>query len=203
MDILKPYIGLNSNLNERSLIFQYEEKFRKLQEERDKAILDYHLNLFKNFKFKKRIVDGYIKNPNDLCCDIVMINNVKQAYENDKNLSVLEIGTEDNETASNKYSYELGYTSEFDSMSRQIDEIAEEIYADNCYSDMCTLGYYMPDGTFKNFIEYEFEYEQDYYGSYVYHIETFLYPIILELEKLINSKSEILKKAIREMISET
>lgn len=196
MDILKPYIGIKSYKKECDLVKDYEIMIKNLKAKRDKEVLELNLNLFKNFKFRKRIIDRYKEDITELCCDIVMINNIKQCYEKDKNLSIIEIGYEYECSANNTESYTKGYTPEFDDIKDEINSISEDIYSENCYSDVCTLGYFTLDGNYKNLISCDFEHSQDYMGQYTYFIDTLMYPIVLELEKLINTKKEEFKTLI-------
>jgi hypothetical protein len=196
LDILKPYIGVKAYKSERALVIKYESMIQALKEKRDKEVLSLNLDLFKNFKSRKKIIDRYKEDIGELCCDIIMINNIKQCYENDKNLSIIEVGYESESTAMNVESYAIGYTTKFDDVQTEINEIADEVYMNNCYSDVCTLGYFTPDGSYKNLINCVFEHAQDYYGQYTYFMDTMMYPIVLELEKLINSKDNEFKTLI-------
>lgn len=196
MDILKPYIGVKAYKSERALVIKYESMIQALKEKRDKEVLSLNLDLFKNFRFRKKLIDRYKEDIDELCCDIIMINNIKQCYENDKNLSIIEVGYENASNAMNVQSYAIGYTTKFDDVQTEISEIADEVYVNNCYSDVCTLGYFTPDGSYKNLINCDFEHEQDYYGQYTYFMDTMMYPIVLELEKLINSKDNEFKTLI-------
>lgn len=196
MDILKPYVGIKSYTSERVLINEYETMIKALEEKRDKEVLDLNLNLFKNMKFRKNLINRYREDIDELCCDIIMINNIKQCYERDKKLSIIEVGYESESTANNLDSYAINYTTEFDDVQSEITEIVDDVYGNNCYSDVCTLGYFFPDGSYKNLISCEFENEQDYRGQYTYFMDTIMYPVVLELEKLINSRKEEFKALI-------
>lgn len=196
MDILKPYVGIKSYTSERVLINEYETMIKALEEKRDKEVLDLNLNLFKDMKFRKNLINRYREDIDELCCDIIMINNIKQCYERDKKLSIIEVGYESESTANNLDSYAINYTTEFDDVQTEITEIVDDVYGNNCYSDVCTLGYFFPDGSYKNLINCEFEHEQDYRGQYTYFMDTIMYPVVLELEKLINSRKEEFKALI-------
>lgn len=202
MNILQPYAGIKAYTNEKDLINQYESMIQDLKRKRDNEVLSSNLNLLKNFNFRKKLINQYRNNVDDLCCDILMINVIKQAYQPDKNLSILEVGYENDSTARCLYTYSKGYTTAFDNLETEIIEISDQIYGDNCFSDICALGYFTPDGYYKNLIDCDFEHDQDYEGQYTYFMETSMYPIVLELEKLINSKKEEFKELILEEYNE-
>lgn len=196
MDILKPYIGLDINVNHNKLSRQYYDKINELKKERNQVLLNYHMSLFKNFKFRGENIKRYMENIDDLCLDICLINSIKQEYEMFNNIARLEVGTEDDNHADIKYSYKEGITPEFDNIFNTINEIVDDVQSNNCFSDICTLSYKEPNGSYCSLIDYEFEYTQDYYGEYIYFIDSDFYPIVLELEKLINSKSKEFKELI-------
>lgn len=197
MNILKPYIGIVYN-DPNNIVNEYNKQIEELKELKNKAILEYHLSVFKNFKFRKEFINRYKENITDLCCDILMINNIKQVYERDSRLSILEVGKEGYDYARNEYSYAKGYTQEFDSILDDIVSISDDMYGDNCYSDMCMFGYFNLNGSYYNLIDTEFEYDEDYRGEYVYYIDKYFYPIVLEIEKLINSNSKEFIQLIKE-----
>lgn len=198
MNILTPYIGIKDYDGPKAIQHDYNEKIRHLNLEKDELMLQSFLNLFKNFSFRRKIINKYRENIEDLCCDIVMLNNIKQAYENFSNLSFLEIGEEDYHEAGNIYVYEKGYTAQFDTVENIVEEIYEECEGNCAFSDICTFGFTLPNGTFYNFVESEFEYTSDYSGKYSYTVPTKFYPVFLELEALINSNSEEFIKLIKE-----
>lgn len=207
MDVLKPYIGIDINTSYKDIIENYDKKIRELREERTKAILDYHLNLFKNFNFRKTNLKRYMDDINDLCIDLFVINNIKQEYDKNNKSNRIEIASERLDYADFKYSYKKELTKEFDDISEEIAAITDNIQSDNCFSDICTLAYKIPEKQSKysyfSMIEVDFEYEQDFRGIDVYYIQKDFYPIVLELEKLINSKSKEFKELILKEYNES
>jgi len=200
LDILKPYIGADININYKDITKDFDEQIRKLKQERTKAILNYHLNLFKNIKFRKNNIKRYMNNIDDLCIDMLVINNIKQAYSRNSKIDKIEIAVENSEYAEFKYSYEKGITKEFDDVYDEMTAITDAYQADNSFSDICSLAYRVPDKQSKfsyfSLVESNFEYEQDFRGEDIYYVEKDYYPIVLQIEKLLNSKSKELKELI-------
>lgn len=198
MDILKPYLGISLESDPSDEVKQIMEQIKELKEIKDNKILNYHLSLFKNLKFKRDFIKRYKDDIAELCCDITMINNIKQSYkENSGYMSELTVGREDNNTGTIEYPYKLGYTPEFDNIKDYIITIKDDIYSDNCFSDVCIIGFFRPNNKgYLGLVDCDFEYTQDYYGEYRYFVYKKNYPIILEMEKIINSNKEELKEMI-------
>lgn len=203
MDILKPYLGISLESDPSDEVKQIIEQIKELKQIKDNKILNYHLSLFKNLKFKRDFIKRYKEDPEELCCDITMINNIKQSYEeNSGYMSELTVGREDNNTGTIEYPYKLGYTSDFDDIKDYITTIKDDMYSDNCFSDVCIIGIFLPNKSYHALVDCEFEYSQDYYGEYRYFINKRDYPIILEMEKVINSNKEELKEIITKYYNE-
>lgn len=198
MNILKPYIGIKSYISPISIEIEYEKRIKQLNDEKQKLMFEEFMNLFNNFRFKRNMINRYKEDISSLCCDIFMINNIKQSYEKWKDTCELDIGREYYEGAEYENQYKVGYTKSFDCVKHHIEEIHEDIDSNNCFSDMCTFGLFLPEGNFYNFVLSEFEYADEYYGQYNYTVPTFFYPVFLEIEKVINSNSEEFIKLIKE-----
>ena len=109
MDILSPYIVVDLNTDYKEILNYYLKKTEELEEQKEKALLDYHLSLFKNIKFRKDTLNRYMENINDLCCDIFMINIIKQEYNRikDRGTKFIEVAIEDYNSANLKHNYEI------------------------------------------------------------------------------------------------
>lgn len=93
MNILEPYISIKSYTSPYKIEREYNNKIKQLEEQREKVIVNNFMSLLNNFNFKRKIINNYRENIDTLCCDIYIINILKQCY-NKTNDTFLEIGNE-------------------------------------------------------------------------------------------------------------
>lgn len=204
MDILAPYIISDIQFDETCK--KYDEGIKILNRGKDDFILNYSLKLFSQPEFRKRILNRYIGNVDRLCCDIIMINHIKRAYENQKKENeyleledLIYIYDSDNisdDESLGMYLYDMNITQKFNSVSEKIKNVFEDTSDDSSYFDSCTLGYKMPDGTYLHLIESKTQYDEECLE--IFMIKKVFYPIVLKLEEIINSDSERLVKMIED-----
>lgn len=206
MDILTPYIISDIQFDETCK--KYDEGIEILNRAKDNFTLNYSLKLFSRPEFRKRILNMYIRNIDRLCCDIIMINNIKRAYEKQENpneyielndlLYMYNSDSIEDDESLEMYIYDMNVTQNFDSVSEKIKSVFKDTSDDSSYFDSCSLGYRMPDGSYLQLIKSKTEYDDDCFE--VFMIKAVFYPIILKLEKLINSNSKEFIKMIDEYI---
>lgn len=192
MDILKPFKGLEQkDIHGELAIFNQE--ITKLKKQKHEEIANYFLSCFKNFKFKNQQMKRYENDVYEFIADIVMINNIKQAYQRDKNLEYLELAYEEYDESSNMYTYNGEYTPEFNEVNDKIEELYSEYSGDNCFSDMSNLCLLLPNKKYYDILEYDIEYTQDYHCRDIYKMKTVYYKVVLALEQLmIKNKDKLI-----------
>lgn len=96
------------------------------------------------------------------------------------------------------YWYKDNYTHCFDIVGYDIKQIVEDVESNCSFYDICSLYLKLPAENHYNLISNKFQ-PMDYYnGECIYYMPKIYYPIILEIEKIINSNSkefiELIKK---------
>lgn len=197
MNILEPYISIKSYTSPYKIEREYNNKIKQLEEQREKVIVNNFMSLLNNFNFKRKIINNYRENIDTLCCDIYIINILKQSY-NKTNDTFLEIGIENECTAQFNYNYKDNYTYYFDVIGHDIEKIIEDIESCSSFDDMCNFNLKLPEENYYNFISARFQSAESYDGEYIYYLKKIYYPIILKIEEIINSNSkefiELIKK---------
>lgn len=184
------------NNNEQSILDEYNNKIKELEDKKDKEIFNLKLNCFNNKKFRNDIINHYKQNIDILCCDIMIINHIKYFYSHQQDYSTILIGYDYQNAENNNFLYREEYTEDFDFISDNIQDIVDDIYDEWEYIDFFEN---INNNIYKDLIYNVFIPKNTFCVSeYDFYIKKVFYPLILELEKLINSEKEKLIELILE-----
>lgn len=201
MDILKPFKGLELRVIHDEL-GNFNQEIAKLKNQKHEEIADYLVSCFKNYKFTKQQMKRYEDDIYEFVADLTMINNIKQAYqrEKDSNYEFLEVAYEEYDESGNIYTYNGDYTPDFEEVQQQIEELYSEYSGDNCFSDMTNMCILLPTKRYYDMLEYELEYTEDYHCRDLYRIRKVYYKVVLALEQLmIKNKDKLINLINKEI----
>lgn len=199
MNVLEPHKGLEiRNLHEENR--HIKDIMKDIESKHHQQIANYLISCFKNPKFIKTNIKYYEEEFQiiDLCWDIVMINNIKQAYERDNKLSVIDVAYEENNDYGLEYSYDNSYTPEWEEVIDEIKELSDDYKCDNCFSDIARLCIIIPGGSYYDLLESKIEYIEDFRCKDQYTIRHVYYPVVLEMEKMLLRNKDKFIKLIKE-----
>lgn len=197
MDILKPFKGLETR-DVHKEFRELNEKIEEMKKEKHEKMSEYFLSCYNNFKFTTNQIKRYERDIYEFIGDIVMINNIKQSYERNKNYCFLEIAYEEYDESSNYYSFNISYTPEFAEIEDEISQLYDEYSGDNCFSDMTNFCLLLPGSRYYDLFDCDIEYTEDYHCKDEYRMRTVYYKVIEAHEKLIIKNKDKLIKLVKE-----